>query len=270
MHQPMPDHTARLRAGGGANSIARARGGPARSRPSNLRSAPQRPRRKRHGLQHPDDGRVLRVAARLQAAVRRPQDPSRVPAGGGRPDQRRRLPRAPAGARPQGARGARLQEAAGQGDGRRRRGRQPRGLRPRRSLHAGAAIPLAWRARAARRRRQVARALHVDHEHASAALHQAHPRPRPHGAGSGLYRSARVGQFDPEEDHAQQPGPAGDPPAGRQGQRAAGHAADQLQMRALRGRQGHADHPQPREGRGSRALRCAGRQDRAAGEAEGL
>ena len=69
-------------------------------------------------------------------------------------------------------------QAAGQGDGRPRDRRQPEGLRPGRPLHAGAAISLARRARTARRGRQVARALHVDHEHAAAALHQAHPRTR--------------------------------------------------------------------------------------------
>ena len=35
----------------------------------------------------------------------------------------------------------------------------------------------AGRARTARRGGEVARAVHVDHEHAAAALHQAHPRP---------------------------------------------------------------------------------------------
>ena len=42
-------------------------------------------------LQHPADGRVLRVAARLEAPVRRPFDPSGLPAGGSRPDQCRGL-----------------------------------------------------------------------------------------------------------------------------------------------------------------------------------
>src|SRR5712691_1731949 len=52
-------------------------------------------------LQHPDHGRVLRVAARLQAAVRRPQADAGLPPGGGGPDQRGGLPRAPAGQGPQ-------------------------------------------------------------------------------------------------------------------------------------------------------------------------
>ena len=66
----------------------------------------------------------------------------------------------------------------GQGDGGRRRRRQPEGLRSRRARDAGAAIPLARRARTARCGGEVAGALHVDHEHAAAALCEAHPRPR--------------------------------------------------------------------------------------------
>ena len=75
-----------------------------------------------------------------------------------------------------------LDKAARQGDRRPRHRRQPEGLRPDRAGHAGAAIPLARRARTARRRRQVAGAVHVDHEHAAAALREAHPRPRLRGA----------------------------------------------------------------------------------------
>ena len=142
-----------------------------------------------------------------------------------------------AGARPQGPGAAGVAQAARQGDRRPRHRRRPEGLRPRRPLHAGAAIPLARRARTARRGGEVAGALHVDHEHAAAALREAHPRPRLRGARAGLHRSARVGLVRSEDDHAQQPGPAGDPSAGRQGQRADGHAADQLQVRAVRRRQ---------------------------------
>ena len=57
-------------------------------------------------------------------------------------------------------------------------GVNPEGLRPDRPRHAGAAVPLARRARTARRGGEVAGALHVDHEHAAAALREAHPRPR--------------------------------------------------------------------------------------------
>ena len=69
-------------------------------------------------------------------------------------------------------------KAARQGDRRRRGRRQPEGLRPDRPRHAGAAVPLARRARTARRGGEIARALHVDHEHAAAALREAHPRSR--------------------------------------------------------------------------------------------
>ena len=75
-------------------------------------------------------------------------------------------------------------------------------------------------------------ALHVDHEHAAAALREAHPRPRLRRAQARLYRSDRVGQFRSRLADAVQSRSAGDPPAGRQGQRAARHAADQLQGRA--------------------------------------
>ena len=50
----------------------------------------------------------------------------------------------------------------------------------------------------------------------------------------------RVGQFRSRHADAVQPRPAGDPPAGREGQRAAGHAADQLQGGQVRQRQGTA------------------------------
>ena len=53
-------------------------------------------------LQHPDYGRVLRLAAGLQAAVRRSQAESGLPPRRGGPDQRGGLPRAPAGQGPQG------------------------------------------------------------------------------------------------------------------------------------------------------------------------
>ena len=183
----------------------------------------------RYGLQHPAHGRVLRFAARLQALVRRPLDPSRLPARRGRPHQCRGLRGAAAGARPPRSGGAALAQPARQGHGRPRRRRRPEELRPRRPLHAGAAIPLPRRARAARRGGEVARALHVDHEHAAAALREAHPRSRLRGAEARLYRPDRLGFVRSQDDDAEQPGPAGDPPAGRQGQRADGHAADQLQ-----------------------------------------
>ena len=127
----------------------------------------------------------------------------------------------------------------GKVDGRRRRRRQPEGLRPGRARHAGAAISLARRARIARRGGEIEGALHVDHEHAAAAVREAHPRPQLRRAQAGLYRSERVGQFRSRPADAVQPRPAGDPSAGRKGQRAAGDAADQLQGREVRQRQAH-------------------------------
>ena len=68
---------------------------------------------------------------------------------------------------------------------------------------------------------------------------EAHPRPELRRAQAGLYRRQRVGLLRSVAGDAVQPRPAGVPSAGRAGQRAAGHAADQLQGRALRFRQVH-------------------------------
>ena len=78
----------------------------------------------------------------LEAAVRRPFDPSRLPAGGSRSDQRRRLQSEAADTRPRRAGPARIAQAAGQGHRRTRHRRQPGRLRSRRPLHAGAAVSL--------------------------------------------------------------------------------------------------------------------------------
>ena len=91
-------------------------------------------------------------------------------------------------------------------------------------------------------------AVHVDHEHAAAALREAHPRPRLRGAGARLHRCAGVGQLRSEVPDAVQPRSAGDPPAGREGQCADGHAADQLQGGEVRRREGHGDPAPAREG----------------------
>ena len=148
-------------------------------------------------------------------------------------------------------------------------GVNPGRLRPDRARHAGAAVSLARRARTARRRRAsrrcpcmsimnmpplayLRRIPGLDCRHAQARLH----------------RRQRVGQLRSRAHHAVQPRPAGDPPAGGEGQRAAGHAADQLQGRALQGRQGHTRMLRPaREGHRRGALRHAGGQDRTAGQA---
>ncbi len=84
---------------------------------------------------------------------------------------------------------------------------------------------------------EVQGALHVDHEHAAAALCEAHRRPQLRSAEARLYRSHRVGQLRSRDAHAVQPRSAGDPPAGGEGERAAGHAADQLQGGAPQGRE---------------------------------
>ena len=65
---------------------------------------------------------------------------------------------------------------------------------------------------------------------------------------AGLHRPDRVGQLRSRMPHAVQPRPAGDPPARREGQRADGHAADQLQGRALRQRQVDRDPAPARAG----------------------
>ncbi len=125
-------------------------------------------------------------------------------------------------------------QAARQGHGRRRGRRQPEGLRPGRARHAGAAIPLTRRARIARCGGEIESAVHVDHEHAAAALREAYPRPQLRFAQARLYRSDGVGQFRTGLADFVQPRSAGDPSAGGKGQRAAGHAADQFQGRQVR------------------------------------
>ena len=113
------------------------------------------------------------------------------------------------------------------------------------------------------------RALHVDHEHAAAALPRAHPGRRRQGDPSLLHRCRRCGtSFDPKLHDAVQPRPAGVPPAGGEGQRAAGAAADQLQVGALRLRRAHRD-PARAWRPTSRPRASTRRDDRAAGEAQG-
>ena len=65
--------------------------------------------------------------------------------------------------------------------------RRSEGLRSRRPLHAGATVPFTGRARAFGRGGEVAGAVHVDHEHAAAALYQTYPRPRLRGARTRLH-----------------------------------------------------------------------------------
>ena len=115
-------------------------------------------------------------------------------------------------------------------------GVQPIRFRPDRPRHAGAAIPFGRRARAAGRGSEVARANHVDHEHAAAPLYAAHPRPQCRCAAFRLYRPQRLGQLRSRHHDAVQPRSAGRAPARGAGQRAAGDAPNQLQGRPLRQR----------------------------------
>ena len=75
--------------------------------------------------------------------------------------------------------------------------------------------------------------------------------------------------FEPGAADPVQPGPAGDPPAGRKDQRAAGDAADQLQGGALRLRQAHRDPAADAGGDRGDPLRSRRRPDRPAGQAQG-
>ena len=118
---------------------------------------------------------------------------------------------------------------------------------------------------------QIEGALHVDHEHAAAALPQAHSRASTHRCARGCYTDPRVwDSFDPKKMTLSSPDPQAIPSAGRQGQRAAGQAADQFQVRALRRRQGHRDRcaTSRRTSRPPASTRRR-RQDRIAGEAQG-
>ena len=99
----------------------------------------------------------------------------------------------------------------------------------------------AGRARAARRGRESQGAVHVDHEHAAAALPRAHSGRRCQSVPRLLHRSHGLGQLRSGAHDALQPGPAGIPPAGGQSQRAAGAAADQFQIGALRFERAHRD-----------------------------
>ena len=88
-----------------------------------------------------------------------------------------------------------LAQAAGQAVRRRPRRDQSGRLRSRRPGDAGAAVWLARRARTAGCGGEVPRAVHVDHEHAAAALLEAHSRPEHRQPDALLHRRQRVGEF---------------------------------------------------------------------------
>ena len=133
--------------------------------------------------------------------------------GGSRSDQHGRISRAPADPRTRSASRAGFPQIAGQSHGGRRGGREPVRLRPYRPCDAGAAIPLPGRPRAARCGREIARTVHVDHEHAAAALSETHPRTRLRRSQARVHRCQCVGQFRAHEADFVQPRPAGDPSA---------------------------------------------------------
>ena len=88
-------------------------------------------------------------------------------------------------------------QASGKSHGKWHGRRRPEGLRPRRLGDAGAAISLSRGARTAGRCGEVARALHVDHEHAAVGLSAAYSRSRHRRLKAGLHRSSVWDNFDP-------------------------------------------------------------------------
>ncbi len=147
--------------------------------------------------------------------------------------------------------------------------RQPYRLRPRGPGDAGAAVPLARRSRIAGRGGAGQAALHVDHEHAAAALPEAHPRTGDRRVEGCLHGCERVGPFRARAGDLVQSGPAGHPSSRRKNQRAAGHLADQLQGRPLRLRRVHRRAAADAGRHRSRPLGPRRRRDRAAGQAQG-
>ena len=245
-----------------ANSIIRNRDGRPRGRNAPLPHTRYTEQLRYGGnLQHPTHGRVLRLAARLQAAVRRPFDPPRLPAGRGGPDQRRRLPRATADPR-----AARIRSCS---NSRKLPGKVTAGgaagVNPKDYDLVGLAMQ-----EPQYRSPGVRELLDAVAKSRVPCMSIMNMPPLPYvkripgldydGAEARLHRPDRVGQLRSQDADAQQPGPAGDPSARREGQRADGHAADQLQGRAVRGREVHRD-PAPAARRTSR--RCASTRRRA-------
>ena len=78
------------------------------------------------------------------------------------------------------------------------------------------------------------RAVHVDHEHAALPYLKRIPGLDTDKLKAAFTDASVWDNFEPGRADPVQPGPAGDPPARREDQRAAGHLADQFQGGALR------------------------------------
>lgn len=151
-------------------------------------------------------------------------------ARGSRFDQRRWLSRQNADSWPRGSDRNRLTQSITHGVCRRPRRSEPGRLPSDWACDAGAAIRLARGAGANGCGGEVTGTLHVHHEHAAAALHEAHSRSE-HGQAEGcLYRASGLGQFRSAHADTVQPRSAGRATSGREGQCAAGDAADHFKV----------------------------------------
>ena len=222
----------------------------------------------RNALQHPDHGRVLRLAAGIKllfgghkvTLICLPAEAELINTEG--------LPRAHAGQGPQGPGRDRTRASCRASSRPAARQTSTRGLRPGRPRHAGAAVPLARRARAARRGREVAGAVHVDHEHAAAAVPEAHPRPRRRRAEARLHRRRRVwDSFDPGMLTLCSPDPQAIRPPEEKVNVLQVTLPTNFKVARFEATTSHRDPAPAREGHRRGALRRRRRQDRAAGEA---
>src|SRR5262249_38389249 len=112
---------------------------------------------------------------------------------------------------PQGARRDRLAQAPGQSLRGRPGRRHSNRVRSRRSGDAGAAVSFSRRAATARCRGAIQGAVHVDHEHAAAALPQTHPGAEPQPVEGALKRPSGWDQLESRILNPVKPGPAANP-----------------------------------------------------------
>ncbi len=167
--------------------------------------------------------------------VRRPQDHDGVPAQRGRGVQYRGRPHPHADPRPQGADRARTRANCRAASGRRA---SPTSTRPIIDLVALAMQEPQYRSPGVRELLDAVARAKVP----CMSIMNMPPLPylkripglNTDAAEAGLYRCQRLGQFRARAPDPVQPRPAGDPAAGREDQRAAGHPADQLQGGPLR------------------------------------